>query len=109
MGEALDIQERDVPLAPVHPACIDSMPARQLGELFQRHLISVGYSPKDADDFLSDFASYHITSHHLLNIIYAIKKARDQQAPEVPSDLSSVIEAWDRLPEAVRVGIVAMV
>jgi hypothetical protein len=27
----------------------------------------------------------------------------------LPSDLTTVIDAWDRLPEAVRAGIVAMV
>jgi hypothetical protein len=30
-------------------------------------------------------------------------------ACQTDSDLASVIDAWDRLPEAVRAGIVAMV
>jgi hypothetical protein len=32
-----------------------------------------------------------------------------QGAADVPADLSLVVENWDRLPEAVRAGIVAMV
>lgn len=27
----------------------------------------------------------------------------------IPSDLTQVVEAWDRLPDAVRAGIVAMI
>ena len=28
---------------------------------------------------------------------------------KIPSDLAQVVEAWDRLPEAVKAGILAMV
>jgi hypothetical protein len=35
--------------------------------------------------------------------------AQGQRAALSDPDLSAVVEAWDRLPEAVRAGIVAMV
>jgi hypothetical protein len=35
--------------------------------------------------------------------------ARGQRAASNDPDLTAVIDAWDRLPEAVRAGIVAMV
>jgi hypothetical protein len=35
--------------------------------------------------------------------------AQGQRAAPTDPDLAAVIDAWDRLPEAVRAGIVAMV
>jgi len=29
--------------------------------------------------------------------------------PEVPADLASVLAAWDRLPQAIKVGVLALV
>jgi hypothetical protein len=35
--------------------------------------------------------------------------AQGQRAAQSDPDLATVVDAWDRLPEAVRAGIVAMV
>jgi hypothetical protein len=73
-------------------------------------LIDAEYSPADADKFISHFMTHHITSLHLLDISCAISKARGRW-PVVrrDPDLTAVMDAWERLPQEVRTGIVAIV
>ncbi len=75
----------------------------------RRDLIDAGYSVAKADEFISRFMSHYITVTHLSEISFALRQALGHRTVRRDPDLTVVIDAWDRLPEAVRTGIVAIV
>lgn len=74
----------------------------------RKALKEIGYSDEDADEFLCCFMLRHIDSFEIRKIHSAIFKAQGSRMARKESDLMAVIDAWNRLPEAVRVGMTAM-
>ncbi len=78
-------------------------------DALKNELISSGHPRDIAEVYLSKLMSYHITGNHLLTIIWALQKARGHRKASSDPDLAVISDAWDRLPQAIRAGMVAMV
>jgi hypothetical protein len=72
-------------------------------------LVRSGFSWDVAESYPTSLMSRQITSDHLMTIICLIEEVRVRRISATDPDLAVLINSWDRLPPAVRTGLVAMV